>query len=57
MKPETNEKTKRLAPTDDSMCFCCGKANADGLHMEFVDDGEDVPQVEQKYEDNDDLNG
>ncbi len=26
--------------TDDSMCFACGKANPDGLHLEFVETGD-----------------
>jgi len=28
---------KRLDLADDSMCFACGKANPDGLHLEFAD--------------------
>jgi acyl-coenzyme A thioesterase PaaI-like protein len=28
--------------SDDSMCFCCGKENADGLGLEFSYDGQEV---------------
>ena len=33
---------KNLEPRDDSMCFACGKENADGLHLEFDCTGEHV---------------
>ena len=41
MRTETNGRASRVELSDDSMCFCCGKRNADGLHMEFEhQDGE-----------------
>ena len=41
MKPDAGGKAADLELSDDSMCFCCGKKNADGLHMEFdQEDGE-----------------
>ena len=41
MKPDAEDKATGLELSDDSMCFCCGKGNVDGLHMEFEhEDGE-----------------
>ena len=31
-----------LELSDDSMCFCCGRQNPDGLGLEFSYDGEEV---------------
>jgi uncharacterized protein (TIGR00369 family) len=31
-----------LRLSDDSMCFCCGRENADGLGLEFSFDGDEV---------------
>ncbi len=33
---------KRVELADDSMCFACGKKNADGLHLEFDYTGEHI---------------
>ena len=31
-----------LELSDDSMCFCCGRQNPDGLGLEFSYDGEEI---------------
>lgn len=38
MKPGADRQTARLELGDDSMCFCCGEENPQGLHMRFEDE-------------------
>jgi uncharacterized protein (TIGR00369 family) len=41
LRPDATDRPSGLGLSDDSMCFCCGKKNTDGLRMEFEhQDGE-----------------